>query len=252
MLDHEALTVPIIVGFILATITLLIAVIAVVTRRRQFGLAAQVVIPLATIALLGSVAAYRFRYAGQWLPQLPDAIGNWKVIDTPISANSLSILGNPMATGHEYDNAFGEVVYSTAVCAGPFENYHDPTVCVPGNGFALTAKKTIPMGIGNWKVRAMIFKRTGTDRDIRIMMYYWTQTRLGHTTTEAQMGNFRDIAARFQTGISSVVHGEQNVIVRIYTILPPNDTNGVQSQRNLNEISRETYKQLLQEGAKRS
>ena len=245
-----AITPIIIVSFVVSAIALVLCLAGLAVNRKRFALAAQVALPLAVIALVGSFATYRFRHAGQWLPPLPDEVSNWKASDTPISKETLSILGYPMARGHEYTNPFGEVVYSTLVCAGPFENYHDPTVCVAGNGFALTAKQTLPMDLRDWKVRAMIFKRSTPQGDLRIMMYYWTQTRRGQTATAAQMGTFRDVLARMQTGYSAVVKGDQNVILRIYTIVQPDDPNGVQAQRNLNEVCRATYKTLYADGQK--
>lgn len=251
MFQGEAITPIIIASFFVSSFALMIAIAGLFINKRRYALASQVAIPLAIIALAGTFSTYRFRNAGMWLPPLPDNVGNWRAVDTPISKGTLALLGFPMARGHEYQNQFGEVVYSTAVCAGPFENYHDPTVCVAGNGFDLTAKKTLPMGIGKWKVRAMIFKKQTPEGDMRIMMYYWTQTRRGNTDTEARMGNFRDMAARLETGYSSVVRGEQNVIMRIYTVIPPDDVDGKQSQRNLNEICISTYKLMLEDGARR-
>ncbi len=251
MLDTEVITPVILLSFVVSALALALAVIGLFVNRRRFQLAARVAIPLAAVAFAGTFATYRFRHAGSWLPPLPDAVGDWKAIDTPVPKDTLALLGFPMARGHEYQNPFGEMVYSSAVCAGPFENYHDPTVCVVGNGFALTAKKTLPMGVGNWRVRAMIFKRSIGNGDLRIMMYYWTQTRAGHTATEARMGNFQDMSARLQTGYSSVVQGEQNVILRIYAIVPPDDPDGIQAQRNLNEVCHATYEMLLKDGAKK-
>lgn len=250
MIENGAITPVIVASFVVSSLALMLAVAGLFVPKKRFALAAQVALPLALIALIGTFATYRFRNAGQWLPPLPDEVGSWTASDTPISKETLSILGYPKARGYEYTNRFGEVVYSTLVCAGPFENYHDPTVCVAGNGFALTAKETLPMDLQNWKVRAMIFKRSTPQGDVRIMMYYWTQTRKGATATEARMGNFRDMGARLQTGYSAVVKGDQNVILRIYTIVMPDDPNGVQAQRNLNEICRATFKTLAADGAK--
>jgi hypothetical protein len=252
MFQGEAITPVILASFIVSFLAFVSSVAGLFISKRRFALAVQVAIPLAIIAFAGTFSTYRFRHAGLWLPPLPDNVGSWKAVDTPVSKDTLALLGFPMARAHEYQNQFGEVVYSSAVCAGPFENYHDPTVCVAGNGFDLTAKKTIPMGVGEWKVRAMIFRKATPSGDVRIMMYYWTQTRRGNTATEARMGNFRDMAARLQTGYSSVVRGEQNVIMRIYTVIPPKDVDGVQSQRNLNEVSTSTYKLLLADGAKKN
>jgi hypothetical protein len=206
---------------------------------------------IAATAALGAFAGYRFTRAGQWLPTMPLTVGEWEGVDAPIPNGVLKLLGDPppMAAGRQYISpfsSFGEVVYASVVCAGPFENYHDPTVCVPGGGFTLTGKKVFAMdegGKGN--VRAMVFKRpTGQYGDVRILMYYWQQNRKGETATEARMGNYRDLGARWNTGFGSVVLGNQNVLVRVYTFIQPNDPKGVQAQRNVEQISRALYKHI--------
>ena len=66
----------------------------------------------------------------------------------------------PRAVGRQYVNPFSEVVFASFVTAGDFDNYHDPTVCVPSNGFNLSGKKTFSLeGPGKANVRAMVFKR---------------------------------------------------------------------------------------------
>lgn len=256
MFNSEALTPAIIFSFLISGIGLLVAIFLAFTGKRRSPLLIQVAIPLTVIALAGTLTAYRFRNAGLWCPKLPDDIGTWKATDTPIPKETLAILGSPKANAHEYQNHFNEVVYSTMVCAGPFDNYHDPTVCVVSNGFTLTAKKILPMGEDSWRVRALIFKRNSdgngaSDGDLRIMMYYWTQTRKGNTGMAAQMGGFRDVFARMTTGYSSVIKGEQNTILRIYAVIPPDDPKGIQTQRNLNEICRATYRALKADGERR-
>ena len=97
MFDNEAITPVIVAGFIVSLIALLASIGGLIWSRRRFGLAAQVALPLAIIAIAGTFATYRFRYAGLWLPPLPDNIGSWKATDTPISKDTLSLLGYPMA-----------------------------------------------------------------------------------------------------------------------------------------------------------
>jgi Protein of unknown function (DUF3485). len=235
------------IGFILSALGILFS--ALVMRRRDLKILGQIGALIAVAGLLGSFSTYRFARAGKWLPPAPDNLAGWSVKDTPFTDSILSQLGYPQALGREYTNPFGETVYWTLVTAGPFENYHDPTVCVPGNGFTLTAKKEFYLdGPGGARVRAMIFKHT---TGARMLMYYWTQNRDGSTATEARMGNYRDITARFQTGYGAVVKGNQTVIARIYTIIPPEDPDGAIAQRNVTEISRATYRLMKEDGRKR-
>jgi hypothetical protein len=202
-------------------------------------------------ALIGATAAVgffskaQFDHAGQWLPPMPDKIGYWTGEDEPLAQNTLAALGNPKADGHEYMDPFGEHVEASLVSAGPFENYHDPTVCVTGGGFNLTAKKTFHIdGPRSGLLRAMIFRRGA----VRLLLYYWQQNRDGNTSAEPRMGNFRDILARFETGYGAVVQGHQTVLVRVLTVIGSEDPNGVQAQRNLNEVARAIYHALLEDG----
>jgi hypothetical protein len=213
---------------------------------------------IAVTAVLGGFASSRFRHAGAWLPSIPNTIGYWEGADNPPPASMLHLLGDPLALQKDYTNPFSdalrEVVVASVVAAGPFENYHDPTVCVTGSGFVLTALKVFPLdGPGGGKVRAMIFKKTGVGRDgkpadARILMYYWQQNRDGSTDTEARMGNYRDWVARLKTGFGAVVLGHQTCLMRVYQQIAPLDRNGEQAQRNVHEISVALYRALKESG----
>lgn len=199
---------------------------------------------------LGTFSTYRFQAAGGWLPTLPSAIQNWELVRTPISQDVLALLGNPRGDGIECRSNFGDGVICNIVTAGPFENYHDPTVCVGGTGvWELTAKQNIPLdGPGSAEARAMIFRKIG-DPKVRLVLYYWQQSRDGYTTSEPMMGNFRDMSGRLRTGFGSVVLGRQNVIVRAYTgYQEDDDPEGLHAQRGVHEISREVYRHLRKEG----
>jgi hypothetical protein len=203
-------------------------------------------------ALLGSFSSYRFTRAGAWLPAVPNAIdGAWDAVETPVDPGVLSALGNPQALAREYQNPFGDRVFCSLVAAGPFENYHDPTVCVGGAAaaFTNTAKKIVTIdGPGRGEARAMIFQ-SRRNPNLRIVMYYWQQNRDGSTSTEARMGNYRDIRARLQTGFGAVVRGNQTVLVRIYIpFLESEDPHGLHSQRAVHTISQAIYRSLLESG----
>jgi hypothetical protein len=205
-------------------------------------------------AFLGVFSSIRIRHAGDWLPTLPDHIGIWEATDTPISSETLETLGSPQAIGRMYNNAYNEPVEISVISAGSFTSYHDPTVCVSTNGFVLTSMKIFPIdGPGSGIVRAMVFRKTdpkyGT---IRILMYYWQQTRDGLTATDAVMGSYRDIISRFKTGYGDVVQGKQVCLVRIYAPIGQEDHNGAQTQRNVDEIAKAVYHAMKQTGADNS
>lgn len=194
--------------------------------------------------LLGTFATLRFAHAGDWLPTMPYSISGWEMTDTPLDATTLEKLGNPKSSAANYTNAFGDIVQASLVSAGPFENYHDPTVCVTGGGYNLTAKKTFPIeGPGSGNIRAMIFK----NGDNRILMYYWQQNRDGNTASEPRMGSYRDMMARFSTGYDAVIQGNQTVLVRILAPINQDDRNGILAQRNVDAIARTIYRSLREQ-----
>ena len=210
--------------------------------------------PLAAIigvtAALSIFSQKRLEWAGGWFPGVPDTVGAWEGTNQPVTNSVLATLGYPRAVGREYSHGTGETVIASLVTAGPFENFHDPTVCVGGNGaWEFTARKEFLLdGPGSAPVRAMIFRRRD-DPKIRIIMYYWQQTRDGFSTCEPMMGNFRDLPARLRTGFGAVVLGRQSVLLRIYC--PYNemeDPEGLSAQRGVHEISRAYYRFLVQEG----
>lgn len=204
---------------------------------------------IAATALVGGFASHRFTHAGEWLPKPPAEIGAWVAEEETIPPETLGLLGNPQALAYNYRNPFGERVQVSMVAAGPFENYHDPTVCVGEGAFRLTASRTFPLdGPGSGKVRAMVFKHRA-EAKVRIIMYYWQQNRDGSTDYEPRMGNYRDMAARFQTGWSVVARGRQTIILRNYMMyLEDDDPLGVHAQRSVHEVSRAIYRALKEGG----
>lgn len=219
-----------------------------ITTNNDRGFVRIGVVLLITV-LLGAFVSYRFARAGDWLPRVPDRIGVWEATDTPIPPTILRMLGDPKALGREYHNPLGETVYVSLVSAGQFENYHDPTVCVPGSGFSMTALKLIPLDKeGKAKARAMVFRRG----EQRIVMYYWNQSRDGHTDMEARQSTYRDLLARLRTGFGSVVLGRQTCIVRVYTGVGRIDPLGAQAQRNVEELAQAVHAALKAEGRRPS
>ena len=201
-------------------------------------------------AALSLFSQKRLEWAGGWFPNISTTIGSWEGTNQPVSQETLSILGFPRASSMEFSNGTGDSVLATLVTAGPFENFHDPTVCVGGTGiWEFTSLKEFPLdGPGSATVRAMIFRKRSEPK-VRIIMYYWQQGRDGYTTSEPMMGNFRDLPARLRTGYGALVLGRQSVILRIYTgFNEEEDSTGLNAQRGVHEISRNVYRELLQAG----
>ena len=205
-------------------------------------------------AALGLFCAFRLDYAGHWVPHLKATFGQWDVTEQTVEKNVYATLHNPTQIyARVYRNPMGEEVNASLVTAGPFENYHDPTVCVGGEGgaFMRTAQKIITLDPeGKLKVRAFVFQHR-QDAKWRIIMYYWQQNRDGETSYEPRMGTYQDVKARLQTGVGAIVRGDQTCIVRIYSIFHEDaDPLGAQTQRNINDVSLHFYNTLREEGKK--
>ncbi len=206
---------------------------------------------IAVTALSGAFISTRFKHAGGWLPDtIPNKVGYWEGADAPVPRAVLWMLKFPQAAGRKYTSPFGEQVEASVITAGEFENFHDPTVCVPSNGFVLTAKKIF--NLNGCNIRAMVFKRIDPKYgEVRMLMYYWQQTRDGQTDTAARMGNYRDFGARLQSAYGAIFLGQQTVLCRVYTMIPREDPKGVQAQRNIEEISQALYRALKDDGQKK-
>jgi len=206
---------------------------------------------VAAVSLAGAFSTLRMVRAGGWLPSVPEGIGYWESTVVPPDSAVLSQLGNPRSIGRTYRHPLGDTVEMSVVTAGMFENYHDPTICVGGGDYRLTAVEKVAISEGNApaRARAMIF-RNRRDPNLRILMYYWQQNRDGGTDTEARMGNLRDIAARLRTGYGAVVLGHQTVLVRVFSLYrAERDPKARHAQRIVDEVARAVHKQLLAEGA---
>jgi Protein of unknown function (DUF3485) len=201
-------------------------------------------------AALSIFSQKRLEWAGGWFPGVPDNVASWEGTQQPVARETLALLGFPRALQRVYSNGTGDSILATLVTAGPFENFHDPTVCVGGNGsWEFTSRREFLLdGPGSAPIRAMIFRRRDNPK-LRIIMYYWQQSRDGVTTCEPMMGNYRDLPARLRTGFGAVALGRQSVLLRIYTAyVEDDDPNGLNAQRGVHTISKAYYYGLLKAG----
>jgi Protein of unknown function (DUF3485) len=209
---------------------------------------------IAGAAGLGLLSAVRLDYAGQWVPRLRPTFGQWDITEQSVEKSVYSTLRFPTQIySRSYRNPMGEEVNASLVTAGPFENYHDPTVCVGGEGgaFMRTGQKIVSLDPeGKVKARAFIFQHR-QDPKWRILMYYWQQNRDAATSYEPRMGTYQDIRARLETGAGAIIKGDQTCIIRIFGVFHEDaDPLGTQTQRNVNEVSLHFYNTLREEGKK--
>lgn len=202
--------------------------------------------------LLALFINYRMGKAGEWIPAPPQEVsqGIWQAVDAPIPESTLKGLGDPKAEGRLYNNPFGDPPVNVSIIAGDsFEAYHEPTVCTAAFGFFLKAERELNIDGPNSKIRAMLMRNdTQGETPVRIIMYYWMQHNDGSTDTDRRMGNYRDIAARFKTGLNAAVFGRKTCLVRVFAVVPPADINGEQTHRNIRNISRAIYQRMKADG----
>ena len=161
--------------------------------------------------LLALFMNFRLSHAGDWLPELPDQIaeGGWRSYNEPIPNTVLELLGNPRGSGRTYINPYGEWASVSVITAASFEAFHDPTICSVGQGYFLKAEAR-PL-LGDFKgTAARVMLMRNPDRNLQALEYYWLQNDDGSTETAKRMGNYKDILARTQTGLDSVIWGTQN------------------------------------------
>lgn len=202
-------------------------------------------------AILSVFINYRMNHAGQWLPPLPYNIseGGWKGSDAPLSPMVLSMLGEPRAEGRLYTNPFGEWISASVIAADSFDAYHEPTICSTTYGFYLKAEKRPLIAGPGTPVRAMLLRNERAN--LRIILYYWVQHEDGTTDTEKLISNYRDIVARFRTG-QGLIRGRQSCLVRVFSVVQPNDVNGVQAHRNVRQMAERVYHTLNPNGRGRT
>ena len=112
------------------------------------------------------------------LEQLPQAIGDWRGEDRPVSDEVTALLGQDRILYRSYENNLGQkisvwVIYWSS--AKLVKGYHHPDVCLGNKGYRVTAKRTEilrPTDAGPIPATAREFQRG--ERETRFAVY-WTQ-----------------------------------------------------------------------------
>ena len=197
----------------------------------------------AVTAALTIFIGIRADHQGQWLPSVPDSIDQiWTAIDMPIDHLTLARLGHPRALGRQYGNLFQEHVGVNVIAAASIDAFHEPTICMAGYGYSLTAQKYIPLFGPDKPIRAMILRSDTTGQ--RILLYYWVQDQFGKTTTQSSFRAYQEYGYRLRHGLNATINGRQSCIVRVYTAIRPADLLGRQARRNLDTVSHALYEAL--------
>lgn len=198
----------------------------------------------AGVALLSLFLAYRLNRPAEWLLTPPLQAGVWEVVETPLSNEVLQQLALPKAMGLEFRNPLDERVTCQLIAPRSFEAYREPaplSICV------ITAQKEIPLFGPDRPVRAWILKRPQTKA--RVMVFAWLQDRAGNTQLFGTSGMSQGALDRVRLGWQGVVSSDTPCLVRLSAIIPPSDTQGIQTRRNIEEVAHAIYT-TGKEGAK--
>jgi len=199
-------------------------------RRQRLGLV------FGGLAVLCGLLSYRMNRPAEWLLTPPETAGIWEVVETPLLNEVLQQLALPKAMGLEFRNPLDERVTCQLIAPRSFEAYREPA---PLSLCAITAQREIPLFGPNRPVRAWILQRPQTKS--RMMVFAWLQDREGNTKLFGTRGMNQGILDRLNLGYQSVLAREAPCLVRIFAIIPPSDTQGIQTRRNLEEVAKAIY-----------
>ncbi|MDX1933063.1 MAG: hypothetical protein SFU56_10700 [Capsulimonadales bacterium] len=199
-------------------------------------------------AILLFVIGIRLQQRGRWLPELPTEIGSWIGARKDVPRIALEALGNPLSRGVEFSNVFEERVQAQVFATSDFESYLDPKVFMARYRYGLTAQREIPLFGKDGGVRGLVFR--GVEGNDRVLMYYWVQYRDGRTSATESLTQKEDLLTRVRLGAEATLRGTENCVVRVWVSILPNDRNGVQSRRNMDEVCRAIHDSLKEQGRK--
>ncbi|GAB4466625.1 MAG: hypothetical protein OHK0029_38090 [Armatimonadaceae bacterium] len=209
---------------------------------------------LRTLSILMSVTAvllllisFRLSQRGDWIPrQMPVEIGAWYAADMPLSRYTLEQLGNPPSEGRRYTNPFNERVDVQIIATSSYDAFLEPLILFAGFGYSLTAEKNMDTLGKAGKIRANVLQNVNDGS--RLLLYQWIQFEDGTVLPTRSVRDLGDTFHRLQLGVESIFMGKRSCIVRAYTQIHPADTQGTQSRRNIEAISRALYDAMREQG----
>mgnify|MGYP000990000396 CR=1 FL=1 len=202
---------------------------------------------LVVTALLGLFIGFRLERQGQWLPRVPDQIGAWTAVERPLEDRTAKALGSPRSLGRQYVNLLDDRIETHVIAAESFDAFREPAMCMPGQGFSLTAEM-FPDVFGPGKqARAMVLKHD--ESGTRVLMLFWVQYEDGSTTGLGPLrASAADLMPRLTTGFRAATSGKQAVIVRAYTFVSPTDPKAILARRGLYEVAQGLFKEIEKDG----
>ena len=133
----------------------------------------------------------------------------------------------------------------TVITAGSFDAYHEPAVCMSGQGYQVAREQLVPLAGPGTAVRALDLASDSH----RIYLYHWLQDRkTGAADTGRRMGAYRDALSRLQTAFAALTQGRQTCIVRVMALVPSNDPSPERTRKQVHAVARAVYGKIRESG----
>jgi hypothetical protein len=190
-----------------------------------------------------NIVAIRTQRQGNWFPQMPIVIDDWRGVDRPLPPTELIPMGNPSIHAFDYANSFEEKVSAQVVAPRVSESYDDPFR--PATRFVQTAEQFRTIPGTNQVLYAQVYYRS-LDK-VRYMIYTWLQDKSGQTSTlglESGGGSL----TRLRRSWGSMISKEDRCLVRAFVPVMATDTHGLQARQSLDQIATGLYQDILRQG----
>lgn len=214
-----------------------------VAPRRALFAALPILFVLTLVLVL--FVGVRLSQRGHWLPKPPGDFKQWVAAEESLNRLEMEPLGFPPGIGFTYSNLFLEEVKVRVIGTNSFESYLDPRTFLAPFGYGITAQKGVRIFGQDGLVRAMVLRNPRSEK--MVLMYYWIQSRNGRTSAVGTIQRANDIFSRLRLGGASVLDGDPNCVVQVFTNILPSDRNGVQARQNVEEICRQVHSVIKQQ-----
>jgi len=99
----------------------------------------------------------------------PRRIGRWKQEgeDRPIDQEVIKVLPTAHIVDRVYRDASGQIINLLMLTASDYKDFHDPNICLPGNGWQLSDRTTFLFQGQN------INKMRASQRNTHLLVFYW-------------------------------------------------------------------------------
>jgi EpsI family protein len=133
---------------------------------------------LAVIAAAMSLSAFTANHAFGRLQAMkprvlpvesfPRQIGDWTAgDDVPVEPRVQGFLPTARIVDRRYVNSTGQAVSCMLITASDILDFHNPNICLPGNGWELSEQRTLY--VGKQSINSMVGTRDGETANVR----YW-------------------------------------------------------------------------------